>query len=210
MKLPKIKFETWSMKNVRKNKKLMIVGVLILAALFTTQIGFIAVENLSAPVVSGTVSVTAFEVNLDQEETWIWNIGEPAPAAFDAATVKGTIEFKVTMTGDPVNRVQLTVEGTSTGASTGGGFSFAEVSEGVWALYYDTTTLNDGEYLFTLSYFIGEDGDEGGAIAFSSFVFINDDGEIIFDIPDTILTLLLLSAGGFLILVFVVRKGKRK
>lgn len=200
MKLPKL---------VKNKKVMMIAGVLILAALFTTRIGFIAVENLSGPVITGTINVTAFEVGLDRDETWIWNIGESVPASFDSATIKGTVEFKVIMTGDPIDSMKLVVVGTSSGASPGGTSYFTPVTNsGEWLLYYDTTVLKNGQYTFTLSYTIDEMSSDGD-VAFSSFAFLADDGDLLIDIPDTTMALIVLSVAGVLLGVFIVRKFKR-
>jgi len=191
-----------------KKKKIGLVAVVIIVTLlFTTgTLGFIAVQNVDpAPVITGTISVSAYEVNLEQSTTWSWNIGSPVDPAFDDATVKGTMAFSVVMTGDPVDSVKLDVEGVSAGASPGGMFVFTEGANG-WTLAFDTTVLLDGEYVFTLSYLIVDDGggDGGGQdVPMSSFGFLIDDEEVVIDLDDNMMIIVvgLVVVTGFLIIL---------
>ena len=159
------------MEQGKRRKIGLIAMVAIVALLSTGAIGFIAVQNLDpAPVITGTISVSAYEVNLEQSKTWSWNIGDPVDPAFDTATVKGTMAFSVVMTGDPVDFVKLTING-----GTFGTFYFTEGAVG-WSLAFDTTTLADGEYTFALSYGFLDATGGSTEIAMSTFGFsINDD-----------------------------------
>ena len=183
----------------KKKRKLGILIVVIVGLLFTTgAIGFITVQNV--PVITGTISVSAYEVNLERLETWTWDIGDPIDPDFDAATVKGTLAFSVIMTGDPVDVVKLTVAGISDGSSPGGWWAFTQGTNQQWTLAFDTTILNDGVYTFTLSYIIDipdGGGDDGGSdVPMSTFGFVLDGDEIEIYIPDN---LIIIAAGVILV-----------
>lgn len=192
-------------------KKILLVGLVLVGILFTSSIGFIAIQNVDpAPVITGTISVSAYEVNLEQSKTWSWDIGELVNPEFDSATVKGIMAFSVTMTGDPVDVVKLTVDGVSSGASPGGIFIFTEGTNGQWTLAFDTTVLLDGEYLFTLSYLIVDaDGGGGGGsdVPMSAFGFFVDDNEVVIDIDGS--NILWMIAAGILVII-VVRRYRKK
>ena len=204
--------------NEEKKKKIGIVTVVaIVALLFTTgTIGFITVLNVDpAPVISGTVSISGYEVNLEQSKTWTWNIGEPVDPAFTTATIKGTLAFSVSMTGDPVDDVYLEVKGIDSGTSPDvtKHFALAETNAGdIWSLAFDTTTLLDGEYSFTLFYRVELDADptmDSTPIQFSTFGFTLNDDEIVVDIGDN--TLFILAICGALLLgMLILRKRRHK
>jgi hypothetical protein len=204
------------MKEGKKRRIGLVAVVIIVSLLFTGTIGFLTVQNIDpAPVITGTVSVSGYEVNLERSKTWEWAIGDPVDPAFDTATIKGTLAFSVLMTGDPVADVYLEIKGTSAGTSEDmtKHFSLAESNSGdIWSLAFDTTILADGEYSFTLFYIV-ELGvwplPDSPPIQFSTFGFNLNDDEIVVDIGDN--TLFILALGGILILgTLIVRKRRFK
>jgi hypothetical protein len=135
------------------------------------------------------------------------------------ATIRDTVTFVVTIhEGDSIVAfVKLDVTGLDADASPGGTWYFTEVTSTEYELVFDTTIMNDGEYLFEFTILtIQENTQTAGTsdgywnLPMSSFGFVQGDSGIPFQLIATLIAVMIVIGGTIIYSVKYKHSGRRR
>ena len=190
---------------------------------------FYTVHDPPPPVTTPTT--TTETETLPEPEQIIWqltvldHLGNDITDTIYTATIQGTIHFEVVLLSGAsrVYTVKLEVTGLSAEASPGGYWYFSQEAEDKWILDFDTTVVNNGEYLFQFILLIYADdyvpvagGDPDiWDMPFSSFYFGQSDEGGSFLTPDLlgfaiVAVVIILVVGGITITAYRKHTKKRR
>ena len=138
----------------------------------------------------------------------------------DTATISGTVTFKAELMNRPdlvtdVAEVVLTITPDDAGAGAFGTYTFTrnELNDGsfgnVFTLILDTTTIPNGDYVFTFTYIL-VGGDASTAVTFSalSFNFTDGEGNTTYQISNNLISIIAVTGVGLLIIIIVMKRRR--
>jgi hypothetical protein len=190
---------------------------------------FYTVHDPPPPVTTPTTT-TETETPPEPEQI-IWqltvldHLGNDITDTIYTATIQGTIHFEVVLLSGAsrVYSTKLEVTGISAEASPGGYWYFSQEAEDTWILDFDTTVINNGEYLFQFVLLIYADdyvpvagGDPDiWDMPFSSFYFGQSDEGGSFLTADllgiaVVAIVIVIIVGGITITVYRKQTKKRR